>query len=143
MKPSLAIAYAVKKNNKKASGGMIEPKAAMPQSKDMVHLIIAKKMAAGGMVNELNKSADYELAKEDGALEGNIYGMDDGEGEMPLEEDLNYIPGNDVIADDMHDKLPGDAEHEVEGMGSSRQAMARKGMLTKIMGRLAAKHAGR
>lgn len=166
MKNSLAIVMAVKKKNMKPGKPMVQPKDAdsaamsegskndqrpvhktqpsnsdmsMMDPKSLVGMIMAKKLKA----NEFNDSQKYQESVEADALNDNVDLMEDGEGEMPYGDDDDFKSGNEILEDDGHDKIPGDAEHEIEGMGSSRQAMARKGMLQKIMGNLAAKHAGR
>lgn len=221
MKQSLAIAYAVKKKNHKARGGMINSeealsdadkfqlskedlvkenelsmggektghpvkndyyasdemapkfmaKGGMMDPKAMAHIIIMKKKAHGGMagyaegglVNDedmgrdmddsmpshnissgshLKEAADYELNREAGDLANPSEPYEDGEGSMPYDEEALYKSGDEGM-EDLRDKLPANAEAEIEGEGSMRQAMARKGMLSRILGNIRSSHYGK
>lgn len=180
MKQGLAIAYAIKRKNKMAKGGVVyPPEQSLPKNElnhdviahpeevpmlpkgpakenlpemmgrsSIAKMILMKKngYAEGGQVENtpsyMKKAADYELSREANDMEGDPYSMSDGDGSMPYGQEALYEnEGNSM--EQMRDHLPSDAEHEIEGMGSMRQAMARKGMLTKIMGSVRSKHMGR
>lgn len=121
MKQSLAIAYAVKRRNKKSSGGMAsyakggevnEKLHPSYEPSSIVKAMRAKKMSEGGMVED-----DPHLP------EG--HNMDDF---LSDEEDSEAINLTYPDPDDME---------STEGMGPEEEAMQkRKGMLSKIMSKM-------
>lgn len=143
---ALAIAYAIKRKNRKAMGGMIEPKEALQQA------------------------ADYELSKED-LVKENEPDMDGEQTGQPVEMKYyasdpraqNMMARGGMIAkaimakkyadggivsegeSEIHE-TPGhlmeDGEHEVEGMGEKEDIM-KKGLMARILGDIRLKNMGR
>lgn len=116
----LAIAYAVQRKKKMASGGMVRPmsgmKSSMMDPKSMVSKIMAKKMNKGGMVDNESMPIDHDTIHDDF---------------LSAEDDLSAHELSELDSE-----KPVDDEHEIEGMGEEREAMKRRGMISMIMSKM-------